>query len=128
MSEESCQETNSHLVSIYSSSGNTWLSQYAMQQGIKGPFYTGLNRLMRDQWSWTDGNSVNYTRWAPGEPKVDAQCAAENSTDGSWITVSCSTAYPYVCAQASTDPPVSTCPPPSTPPPCPTAPRKMLQN
>ncbi|EYC25002.1 hypothetical protein Y032_0012g1633 [Ancylostoma ceylanicum] len=122
MAEENCQETNAHLVSIYSSAENIWLSQYAAQQGMKGPFYTGLNRLIKSQWSWTDGNSVNYTRWAPGEPNANAQCAAENPSDGTWITVSCSTSYPYVCVQPSTDPPASTCPPVTTAPSCPTPP------
>ncbi|KHJ96109.1 lectin C-type domain protein [Oesophagostomum dentatum] len=126
MAEEMCQETNAHLVSIYSSVENAWLSQYAQQQGIKGPFYTGLNRLIKTQWSWTDGNSVNYTRWAPGEPNVDAQCAAENATDANWITVSCSAAYPYVCVQPSTDPPATTCAPATAAPTCPTTPRQFL--
>ncbi|KAK6042032.1 hypothetical protein COOONC_20462, partial [Cooperia oncophora] len=40
MAEESCQEANAHLVSIFSSAENSWLSMYASQQGLNGPFYT----------------------------------------------------------------------------------------
>ncbi|KAK6747210.1 hypothetical protein RB195_000433 [Necator americanus] len=122
MAEENCQETNAHLISIHSMAEDSWILQYATQLGIKGNLYTGLNRLIKTQWSWTDGTPLDYTKWAPGEPDANAQCAVESSSDGTWITASCSAAYPYVCFQNSTDPPVSTCPPAPTAPTCPPPP------
>uniref|UniRef100_A0A7I4YJ52 C-type lectin domain-containing protein n=1 Tax=Haemonchus contortus TaxID=6289 RepID=A0A7I4YJ52_HAECO len=122
MAEESCQEVSAHLVSIFSSAENSWLSMYATQQGIKGTFYTGLNRLAQNYWAWTDGSPLSYTRWAPGEPNATAQCAAENATDATWESVSCSDAYPYVCVQQLAVPTRLTCPPALQPTTCPTCP------
>ncbi|ETN83311.1 lectin C-type domain protein [Necator americanus] len=51
---------------------DSWILQYATQLGIKGNFYTGLNRLIKTQWSWTDGSPLDYTKWAPGTVFHDA--------------------------------------------------------
>ncbi|PIO64625.1 lectin C-type domain protein [Teladorsagia circumcincta] len=55
---------------------------YASQQGIKGPFYTGLNRLSQSDWSWTDGNPLSYTSCSLIETKnvhlaVPGHCPSE---------------------------------------------------
>nr|CDJ81559.1 C-type lectin domain containing protein [Haemonchus contortus] len=120
LAEEACISIGGHVVSISSGYENAMLSESAQGQKI-ATFYIGFNRLSTDTWSWSDGSSYNYTNWGTGEPADGTTCAVQNSKDGTWKSVSCNSAYAYVCAVTASFP-APTCPPCPTPAGCPTFP------
>lgn len=120
LAEEACISVGGHVVSISNGYENAMLSETALAQKI-ATFFTGLNKLSTNTWSWTDGSSSNYTNWAATQPVDGNTCSIQNSKDATWTSVSCNNPYPYVCAiPAVTVGP--TCPPCPTPAGCPTFP------
>ncbi|VDN26045.1 unnamed protein product, partial [Cylicostephanus goldi] len=110
MAEEACIDLGGHLISLGDGLENAMVAETAQQQKIGSSYFIGINKLNGNAWSNTDGEAVNYTNWASGQPTATAACATATAADGIWKSVSCSNPYPYVCA-ISTIVPVVTCPP-----------------
>ena len=60
-------------------------------------------------YQWTDGTSVNYVKWTPGEPTLLGthgqveECVEFSRDSGTWNDVDCYTNRGYVCkSQRST--------------------------
>lgn len=51
------------------------------------------------QWKWNDGDPLNYTNWAPGEPKDDPNdlCGIMRRSDGKWIACDCNERLAFIC-------------------------------
>ncbi|WKY03849.1 hypothetical protein Q1695_005086 [Nippostrongylus brasiliensis] len=120
MAEEACISVGGHVVSVSNGYENAMLSETAQTERITS-FFIGLNKLVSDTWSWTDGSSSNYTNWNQSQPVDGNTCAVENSKDGTWTSVSCNSNFAYVCAISSIQP-VPTCPPCPIPAGCPSLP------
>nr|ACS37721.1 C-type lectin-1 [Heligmosomoides polygyrus] len=69
--EKACKEKYGHLASIHSKEENDFIYGLAKKSLPKVSHddlcWIGLWKSSKG-WTWTDGSSVNYTNWAPGEP------------------------------------------------------------
>lgn len=90
-----CRQTYTDLATITSDGEN----QSAMKSRSGWYFsWIGLNESVQNSWAWSDGEDLNYSQWANGEP-------AENSKNGDcafiglfgWYTMSCSVQFPFIC-------------------------------
>ncbi|XP_067236908.1 galactose-specific lectin nattectin-like [Chanodichthys erythropterus] len=52
-------------------------------------------------WFWSDGTSMNYQIWSPGEPSYskDEYCVEMNSVNGNWNDANCKEEKPFVCVK-----------------------------
>uniref|UniRef100_A0A673NB35 Secretory phospholipase A2 receptor-like n=1 Tax=Sinocyclocheilus rhinocerous TaxID=307959 RepID=A0A673NB35_9TELE len=68
--------------------------------------WIGLNHLSQHGgWQWSDGSPlalVSYTADLTSTPvQENQQCGVFNSTQGSWQSLSCESALPYICKKAT---------------------------
>jgi len=59
-------------------------------------FWLGLNRIS-DDWVWISGDPLDWTNWADGYPKHDADCANVGRDPFEWYDLSCSSTNCVLC-------------------------------
>ena len=99
----SCQKVGAELVSITNQVENNFVTQ--LTNGNEA--WTGLNDPNKsDQWVWSDGHQLNFTKWAPGEPDkpFPQQCGAINfgNSEGLWVSYQCEELMNYMCKKNMT--------------------------
>ena len=68
----------------------------------------GLREVSEGNWDWSDGTSLEYSSWSPGEPSDDTggnDCGGHYYAHerGTWNDLDCNTQLPYVCAMSNND-------------------------
>lgn len=63
-SETVCAINGGHLASITSAFQNALLAKVAARE--EKTYYQLGGRLVKGQWTWTDGSNFTYTNWAKG--------------------------------------------------------------
>ncbi|KAK6053773.1 lectin C-type domain protein [Cooperia oncophora] len=116
LAEEACISIGGHVVSISNGYENAMLSETAPSAEIAtfSPSDSHIELEHVGAGAVTRSPPVNYTNWATGQPADGTTCAVQNSKDGTWTSVSCNSAYAYVCAVTASFP-APTCPPCPTP-------------
>jgi len=75
--EENAVKLGGHLVTINDAAENEWIKQAFSSVGFGGhnnDAWIGLHRQnISDSFSWTDGSSIGYSNWYPGEPNGSSQ-------------------------------------------------------
>merc|ERR1712228_181115 len=91
-----CQAEGGNLASPDDDSIHHWL----------GKQFTNLGRIWigatdeanHGSWTWTNGNPVNKTNWAPDEPNgAHEHCAHIKNSSGEWNDQSCNPQISFVC-------------------------------
>uniref|UniRef100_A0A914PM20 C-type lectin domain-containing protein n=1 Tax=Panagrolaimus davidi TaxID=227884 RepID=A0A914PM20_9BILA len=101
--EIECVQNGGHLVSIHDVFTNTLLAQQGgiyFHESTITDFWIGLNNMMPSgNWTWMDGTPLDFTDWAPGEPKnvTGNNCATLSINDGYWRSENCFKTKPYIC-------------------------------
>ncbi|KAK5969033.1 C-type lectin-1 [Trichostrongylus colubriformis] len=123
--EEMCREFGGHLASIHSAEENTFMTNLVMTGYVvtKSNYHTWIGLIKEGRnWKWTDGSSVDYTNWFPGQPDGvggGVQCAqlwgdymdalprpfpmhhGSHWRTGKWNDIRCTTQMrSYVCKKA----------------------------
>ncbi|WKY06181.1 hypothetical protein Q1695_006408 [Nippostrongylus brasiliensis] len=71
-----CEDLGGLLAAIHSREENDFITNLAKENITKHKYVYDLNlwiglEFTDRQWSWSDGSSVDYKNWAPGEPNRD---------------------------------------------------------
>lgn len=112
-----CMTNSGDLASILNVEENNFITSQVNATGYQGPFWTGLNLLQGETWSWTDGLFVNYTNWEATFPvdneQIPWKCGYSQLT-GLWKNAHCDSLRGYVCKRpvdvvttVKTDPPTA---------------------
>jgi len=116
--EESCKEQAGNLVSIHDEEQNAYVARMA-QFYEPSPFvkeddlnyYIGLSeQLPLDDAAWTDGSTLDYFNWAPGEPTDTDEFGTHESCvmmrirtnlneSGKWDDGRCNQRRSYICSK-----------------------------
>jgi hypothetical protein len=101
--ETACMAAGAHLVSISSQSQNSAVAGRAALWFLDTPIWIGLRASTNSaNFTWSDGSSLSYDAYAPGEPAGDdseGRCVSMKVEDGRWTVGSCYRVLPYVCKQ-----------------------------
>ncbi|XP_077347035.1 macrophage mannose receptor 1-like [Lithobates pipiens] len=110
-----CKQLDYTLTSILESYTASFLR--VQLDSFKEPFWIGLysNNKTDNQYKWSDGWKLRYTKWASEEPKEKSGCVYIDM-DGQWKTASCDESYASICKQSSVIAPTV---PPEKPGKCP---------
>ncbi|XP_016324044.1 secretory phospholipase A2 receptor-like [Sinocyclocheilus anshuiensis] len=100
----SCQAQGGSLLSITQSSEQSYIIGRLLDMGVM--VWIGLNHLSQHGgWQWSDGSPlalVSYTADLTSTPvQENQQCGVFNSTLGSWQSLSCESALPYICKKTT---------------------------
>ncbi|KAE9548320.1 hypothetical protein FO519_008472 [Halicephalobus sp. NKZ332] len=68
------------------------------QGSLTSRVWIGLKKSFGN-WAWSDGTSVSYLAFLPGEPSSAGNCAAAQgyTNPSGWVALDCSTALPFIC-------------------------------
>ncbi|CAH1238873.1 THBS4 [Branchiostoma lanceolatum] len=66
--EARCQHYGGHLVHIKSSQQNSFVANMAIDAGRLDCWIGCTDRQSEGVWRWSDGSSLSYRSWEPGEP------------------------------------------------------------
>nr|ABP94129.1 venom C-type lectin mannose binding isoform 3 variant 2 [Pseudechis porphyriacus] len=98
------QETNCHLASIHSKPEAAFLVRLVYHRASAGSsVWIGLNDPeKRRAWQWSDGSSIKYRSWMPGEPDNHANneyCVVLSvwSRYVRWNDQDCGSRHNFVC-------------------------------
>ncbi len=95
-----CVAQGGHLISIHDQATHDAVITGAFSLPGDG-WWIGLGDAQTEgAFAWTDGSTLDFTRWATGQPDNDGDedCVQIFSwTFGEWIDVACDVARPYVC-------------------------------
>ncbi len=68
-SQDKAASLGGHLVTISNAAENAWVLATATANGSPNTYFIGINDLTTEgTWVWVNGEAVNYTNWAAGEP------------------------------------------------------------
>ena len=87
------------MVSLHNAEQDRYIATLA-GSGKNTYTWTGLNdRITEGTYMWSDGSSVEYTNWQPGEPSGQDCVAYKSSAFGSLADRTCTERHRYVCQQ-----------------------------
>ncbi|XP_051967030.1 secretory phospholipase A2 receptor-like [Xyrauchen texanus] len=100
----SCQSQGARLLSITHYNEQIYMKERLSDMGVM--VWIGLNHLSQDGgWEWSDGSPlalVSFTSDLTSTPvQQNQQCGVFNSTQGSWQSLSCESALPYICKKTN---------------------------
>ncbi|KAJ8036335.1 Macrophage mannose receptor 1 [Holothuria leucospilota] len=100
--ETYCTNQNAHLVAINDEDEQSYISMRVA--GIGVDTWIGLHDTgNRDNYVWTDGSSLDIDNWADGNPNYPPSgeacvaAKAQDSMEGQWDDMGCTTNKPYIC-------------------------------
>jgi hypothetical protein len=95
-----CRYAGMELVKLESLAEQNALADLLNPFGISR-WFIGLNdRDIEDEWVWSDGSELIWSRWNSGEPNDwgdGEDCVEFRSTQDSWNDIACSQAHAFVC-------------------------------
>nr|XP_056713078.1 macrophage mannose receptor 1-like [Euleptes europaea] len=98
-----CHSKNSELLSILNPYSQSFLWLQVLKH--KEPMWIGLNsNVTNANYRWVTQWKMEYTNWAPGEPKENLACVYLD-LDGQWKTGTCNKKYLSVCEEYHGIPP-----------------------
>nr|XP_039270230.1 uncharacterized protein LOC120344952 [Styela clava] len=103
--EKSCAEMGGHLVSMHSIEEKSFVLSRIASSGFE-QHWIGLRDVALQQWAWSDGSTLNYVNWAPGEPNnyLESEgCAEMTAHDGNWNDDNCGLRQSYICMKNMND-------------------------
>ncbi len=65
--KKSCKDKGGYLATITSEEENTYVYNFMRGQGYESAYF-GLTDIEDDTWKWVNGEKLDYTNWAEGEP------------------------------------------------------------
>uniref|UniRef100_A0AC34F532 C-type lectin domain-containing protein n=1 Tax=Panagrolaimus sp. ES5 TaxID=591445 RepID=A0AC34F532_9BILA len=101
--ESNCADLyTGHLSSVHDGFTNALLAQKGQKyfhESAVADFWIGLtNLIFPGNWTWTDGTTLDFNEWIPGEPQnATLNCAVLTITNGKWGIDDCFKSKPYVC-------------------------------
>uniref|UniRef100_A0A8C2KGZ8 Phospholipase A2 receptor 1 n=1 Tax=Cyprinus carpio TaxID=7962 RepID=A0A8C2KGZ8_CYPCA len=96
----SCQAQGGSLLSITQSSEQSYIKERLSDMGVM--VWIGLNHLSQHGgWQWSDGSPLALVNLTSTPVQENQQCGVFNSTQGSWQSLSCESALPYICKKAT---------------------------
>ncbi|KAB5579037.1 hypothetical protein PHYPO_G00190080 [Pangasianodon hypophthalmus] len=101
--EKYCLNLNAHLVSMRNE------NEYQLVKALirahdpqEKPTWIGLSGCQkRNNWLWSDGTKLTFTKWNPTEPNFkNEECCVLINFDGrkDWVDAPCEWTYHFVCA------------------------------
>lgn len=96
--KESCASKGYYLVTINSSTEQSWLHDQIVNRG-GGWWWLGYNdRTQEGFWEWVKGSPL-YTHWQPGQPESGSSqdCAFIKAVNGRWYDGNCGSTQYYIC-------------------------------
>ncbi|CAJ0949728.1 unnamed protein product, partial [Mesorhabditis belari] len=99
--EADCASRKGHLVTIHSQEENDFVQKLARTVHLITLFWIGLKRNPNQENAFesTDGSSVDFTNWFPGEPDSDTH-AVLGSSHGKWGASSSIHPHPFICKRS----------------------------
>ncbi|XP_015279236.1 PREDICTED: macrophage mannose receptor 1-like [Gekko japonicus] len=92
-----CHSKHSELTNILNPYSQSFLWHLALKYGE--PLWIGLNsNVTNENYRWVSDWKLEYTNWAPGEPKENLACVYLD-LGGLWKTGTCNKKYRAVCEQ-----------------------------
>ncbi|CAJ0952963.1 unnamed protein product, partial [Mesorhabditis belari] len=100
--EAYCASRKSHLVTIHSQEENDFVQELAETVHSTSGFWIGLKRNPNQgkALEWTDGSSVDFTNWYPGEPASRTHSTLL-SHDGKWQVIVPTHQRYFICKRSS---------------------------
>ncbi|CAC5416494.1 MRC [Mytilus coruscus] len=102
-----CAALNSTLVSVLQQGESDFINEYLTVYELDrkdGPWYIGLNRIIKDgPLTWTDGNLLQYTLFAPSEPSSknsEYDCIVLKGNHGQWFSHDCTRNASVICKKS----------------------------
>uniref|UniRef100_A0A8C1KZG4 Phospholipase A2 receptor 1 n=1 Tax=Cyprinus carpio TaxID=7962 RepID=A0A8C1KZG4_CYPCA len=96
----SCQAQGGSLLSITQSSEQSYIKERLSDMGVM--VWIGLNHLSQHGgWQWSDESPLALVNLTSTPVQENQQCGVFNSTQGSWQSLSCESALPYICKKAT---------------------------
>ncbi|XP_030053360.1 C-type lectin lectoxin-Thr1 [Microcaecilia unicolor] len=94
-----CSSKGSHLL-ILKENELTYLLEYIDSYH----YWIGLKKDTKG-WTWTDGNTVKFSKWAPGEPNGgnNQNICVEMHPNGNWNDHDCSAKRNWICEMEPKD-------------------------
>jgi hypothetical protein len=87
-----CLGRTAHLVTITTAAEEAFVE--TMRPGIDR--WIGLRRVGAAAFTWTTGEAIGYTKWAPGEPNGSGECARLRNTN-EWADQNCNSTEVAIC-------------------------------
>ncbi|XP_036452338.1 lactose-binding lectin l-2-like [Colossoma macropomum] len=101
--ENYCLNQDANLVSIHSE------TEYQLIKALirahdpaEKPVWIGLSCCQkRNNWMWSDGTKLTFTKWNPNEPSSEEECCVHMnwSDKKDWNDIRCESSYPFVCVK-----------------------------
>ncbi|KAH7718658.1 Protein CLEC-51 [Aphelenchoides avenae] len=98
--EQFCVSNKGHLTSVPNAFVNSFLISYPKMFSSAQLYWLGaVISGDIDMWTWVDGSSFDYTKWAAGEPKQGPGCLSVNASTGQWKSDDCLASKPFSFAR-----------------------------
>ncbi|CAJ0924883.1 unnamed protein product, partial [Mesorhabditis belari] len=90
-----CHSMRGDPIKITNMFENMWIHGF-----FNSTTYLGVERNSNQVWTYSDGSSLTYQNWAPGEPNLNLSnnCTVMDTSTSKWMAADCLTPRFYICS------------------------------
>ena len=105
IANDKCQEQGGILPVINSEEESIFIQQLIQSATWLNLYKTPQSRPSHNQWNWQNGETLNFTKWIPGQPDDirGNRCAVVDNQgiDSGWKAEHCSSCQSTVCKKGT---------------------------